>query len=108
MSLSKPVIEHPGTDAPTDLTIEDIVVGEGAEAKPGDTVEVHLPPDPLELAHSEHPPERTLRAAILEVERHVPTHLRLELLGAPLPGQTETGQTETRQDDTDQTEEVSR
>jgi peptidylprolyl isomerase len=41
MSLSKPVIEHPGTDAPTDLTIEDIVVGEGAEAKPGDTVEVH-------------------------------------------------------------------
>ena len=41
MPLSKPVIEHPGTDAPDELEIEDIVVGEGAEAKPGDTVEVH-------------------------------------------------------------------
>jgi peptidylprolyl isomerase len=37
----KPVIEHPGGEAPTDLKIDDIVVGEGAEAKPGDTVEVH-------------------------------------------------------------------
>jgi peptidylprolyl isomerase len=41
MSLTKPVIEHPGGDAPTDLTIDDLVVGEGAEASPGDTVDVH-------------------------------------------------------------------
>jgi peptidylprolyl isomerase len=41
MSLTKPVIEYPGGEAPSDLTIEDIVVGEGAEAKPGDTVDVH-------------------------------------------------------------------
>jgi peptidylprolyl isomerase len=41
MSLEKPVIEYPGGEPPTDLAIEDIVVGEGAEAKPGDTVEVH-------------------------------------------------------------------
>ncbi len=41
MSLSKPVIDHPGTDAPDDLTIDEVVVGEGTEAKPGDTVEVH-------------------------------------------------------------------
>ena len=41
MALGKPVIEYPGGEAPTDLTIEDIVVGNGAEAKPGDTVEVH-------------------------------------------------------------------
>jgi peptidylprolyl isomerase len=41
MSLTKPVIEYPGGDAPQDLVIEDVVVGEGAEAKPGDTVEVH-------------------------------------------------------------------
>jgi peptidylprolyl isomerase len=39
--MDKPVIEFPGGEAPSDLTIEDIVVGEGAEAKPGDTVEVH-------------------------------------------------------------------
>jgi peptidylprolyl isomerase len=40
-NLSKPVIEHPGGEAPGELQLEDIVVGEGAEAKPGDTVEVH-------------------------------------------------------------------
>jgi peptidylprolyl isomerase len=39
--MTKPVIEYPGGEPPTDLKIEDIVVGEGAEAKPGDTVEVH-------------------------------------------------------------------
>jgi peptidylprolyl isomerase len=41
MPLTKPVIEYPGGEAPTDLQIDDIVVGEGAQAKPGDTVEVH-------------------------------------------------------------------
>ena len=41
MSLSKPVIEYPGGDAPAELRIEDIVVGEGTDAKAGDTVQVH-------------------------------------------------------------------
>ena len=41
MALSKPVIETTGGEPPTELEILDIVVGEGAEAKPGDTVEVH-------------------------------------------------------------------
>ena len=41
MSLSKPVIEYPGGEPLVVLQIEDIVVGEGAEAKPGDNVEVH-------------------------------------------------------------------
>ena len=41
MPLSKPEIDRPDGDAPKDLTIDDVVVGEGAEAKPGDTVEVH-------------------------------------------------------------------
>lgn len=41
MSISKPVIEHPGGEPPADLIIEDIVVGKGAEARPGDRVEVH-------------------------------------------------------------------
>ena len=39
--MTKPVIEYPGGEPPTDLKIDDVVVGEGAEAKPGDTVEVH-------------------------------------------------------------------
>ena len=41
MSLSKPDIERPDGPAPEDLKIDDIVVGEGTEANPGDTVEVH-------------------------------------------------------------------
>jgi peptidylprolyl isomerase len=40
-NLEKPVIEYPGGQPPAELKIDDIVVGEGAEAKPGDTVEVH-------------------------------------------------------------------
>ncbi|NNG36681.1 FKBP-type peptidyl-prolyl cis-trans isomerase [Nakamurella aerolata] len=39
--LSKPEIDFPQGPAPTDLQIEDIVVGEGAEAQPGANVEVH-------------------------------------------------------------------
>ena len=38
---SKPEIEFPEGPAPADLVIEDVVVGEGAEAVPGGTVEVH-------------------------------------------------------------------
>jgi peptidylprolyl isomerase len=39
--MTKPVIEYPGGEPPAELKIEDIAVGEGAEAKAGDTVEVH-------------------------------------------------------------------
>jgi peptidylprolyl isomerase len=38
---SKPEIEFPEGPAPTELVIQDIVVGDGAEATPGATVEVH-------------------------------------------------------------------
>ena len=39
--MTKPVIEYPGGEPPAELKIDDIAVGEGAEAKAGDTVEVH-------------------------------------------------------------------
>lgn len=39
--MEKPVIDFPGGDAPTELVIRDIVVGDGAEAVPGAKVEVH-------------------------------------------------------------------
>ena len=38
---SKPEIDFPEGPAPTELVIEDIVVGDGPEATPGATVEVH-------------------------------------------------------------------
>ena len=37
----KPEIDFPGGEPPTDLVINDITVGEGAEAKPGAKVTVH-------------------------------------------------------------------
>lgn len=39
--LTKPEIDLPEGDAPTELTIRDLVVGEGLEAKPGRVVQVH-------------------------------------------------------------------
>ena len=41
MSLSKPIIEFPGGTAPADLQIDDITVGDGAEATAGQNVTVH-------------------------------------------------------------------
>jgi peptidylprolyl isomerase len=38
---TKPEIDFPTGPAPTGLVIEDLVVGDGAEAVPGATVEVH-------------------------------------------------------------------
>ena len=39
--LTKPEIDFIEGPAPTELVITDLVVGDGAEAKPGDQVEVH-------------------------------------------------------------------
>ncbi|AMY20086.1 FKBP-type peptidyl-prolyl cis-trans isomerase [Rhodococcus kroppenstedtii] len=39
--MTKPEIEFQPGPPPTDLVVEDITVGDGAEAKPGGTVEVH-------------------------------------------------------------------
>ncbi|MGH9188094.1 MAG: FKBP-type peptidyl-prolyl cis-trans isomerase [Acidimicrobiales bacterium] len=42
MAAEKPhVYVPPGEAPPTDLVIEDVVEGEGRQAKPGDTVDVH-------------------------------------------------------------------
>lgn len=41
MSLEKPFVDKPEGDIPMELGIDDIVVGDGAEATPGSTVEVH-------------------------------------------------------------------
>jgi peptidylprolyl isomerase len=41
MTLSKPVVQRPAGDAPADLEIVDITVGDGDEAQAGQTVVVH-------------------------------------------------------------------
>ncbi len=41
MTLSKPVVEQPTGEAPADLEIVDITVGDGDQAQPGQTVVVH-------------------------------------------------------------------
>ncbi|WUX49931.1 FKBP-type peptidyl-prolyl cis-trans isomerase (plasmid) [Streptomyces sp. NBC_01435] len=39
--MTKPEIDLPEDDAPTELTTRDLVVGDGLEAKPGRVVQVH-------------------------------------------------------------------
>ena len=41
MSATKPEVTVPAGNPPTDLLIEDVIVGEGNEAKSGANVEVH-------------------------------------------------------------------
>ena len=38
---AKPEVPTPGGEPPTELVTDDVVVGEGAAAKPGDNVSVH-------------------------------------------------------------------
>jgi len=48
LSTTKPEIDFPGDVAPTDLVMEDLVVGDGAEAKAGDSISAHY----VGVAHS--------------------------------------------------------
>ena len=41
MSIEKPEVDFPEGEPPTELEISDIWQGDGAVAKPGDTVQVH-------------------------------------------------------------------
>jgi peptidylprolyl isomerase len=41
MSTEKPEVDFPGGEPPADLQITDITLGDGAEAKAGDHVQVH-------------------------------------------------------------------
>ena len=47
-NTTKPEIDFPGDEAPSDLVIEDITEGDGREAKAGDTVLAHY----VGVAHS--------------------------------------------------------
>jgi len=47
-STTKPEIDFPEGTAPTDLVIEDLVLGDGVEAKAGDSISAHY----VGVAHS--------------------------------------------------------
>ena len=47
-STTKPEIDFPGDTAPADLVIEDLKLGDGAQAKAGDTISAHY----VGVAHS--------------------------------------------------------
>ncbi|MFV0462895.1 MAG: FKBP-type peptidyl-prolyl cis-trans isomerase [Nostocoides sp.] len=47
-NTDKPEVDFPGEEAPTDLVIEDVWVGDGAEVAPGNTVSAHY----VGVAHS--------------------------------------------------------
>lgn len=47
-NTTKPEIDFPGEPAPADLVIEDLSLGEGVEAKAGDTISAHY----VGVAHS--------------------------------------------------------
>lgn len=39
--MDKPTVDIPDTEAPTDLVLDDLTVGDGEEAKPGQRAHVH-------------------------------------------------------------------
>jgi len=48
LNTTKPEIDFPGGVAPNDLVIEDLVLGDGAQAKAGDSISAHY----VGVAHS--------------------------------------------------------
>ncbi|SFT71455.1 Hemolysin, contains CBS domains [Actinopolyspora lacussalsi subsp. righensis] len=56
-----------------------VIAHHGALPEENTVVDITLPDDPAELAHTQHPPVRTLRATIIEIDQHVPAQLVLEL-----------------------------
>ncbi|MBN1091517.1 HlyC/CorC family transporter [Blastococcus sp. TML/M2B] len=76
-----------------------VIAAAGTLPEPGTRLTVELPPDPGDLVHADEPEPRLLSIEVLEVERHVPSRVRLEL-----PDRTAAG----ADDDATDTEETSR
>ena len=71
-----------GRDLPRDdyETIAGLAIdAHGALPSEGDVIDVPLPPDPALLAELEEPPAERLRIEVLDVERHVPSRVRLTI-----------------------------
>ncbi|SET38123.1 hemolysin family protein [Geodermatophilus poikilotrophus] len=56
-----------------------VIAAAGTLPGPSTRLTVELPPDPGDLVHADDPAPRHLHVAVLAVERHVPSRVRLEL-----------------------------
>lgn len=56
-----------------------VIDAHGSLPEEGEVVDIELPIDPADLAEDEEPEPQILRAEVLEVERYVPTRVRLTL-----------------------------
>ena len=56
-----------------------VISAAGPLPEPSTRLTVELPPDPGDLVHADDPAPRHLHVAVLAVERHVPSRVRLEL-----------------------------
>ncbi|GAA3971403.1 hemolysin family protein [Actinomadura viridis] len=62
-------------------TIAGLVISAyGALPDAGTELDIELPADPADLAHTDHPPPRFLRVEVLEVGDHVPASVRLQVV----------------------------
>jgi CBS domain containing-hemolysin-like protein len=56
-----------------------VIAAAGTLPEPGTRLSIELPPDPGDLVHDDDPEPRLLSVEVLDVERHVPSRVRLEL-----------------------------
>jgi CBS domain containing-hemolysin-like protein len=81
-------------------TISGLVIAQhGGLPEEGTTLEIELPPDPGHLAHDDQPAPRFLRIEVLEVDRHVPSRVRLvlpDVVDAPRAARTATDEETSR------------
>jgi CBS domain containing-hemolysin-like protein len=65
------------------------IAAHGSLPAAGDVVDVALPADPADLVATEPHPDEVLRIEVLEVERHVPSRVRVTVVEAPAHSETE-------------------
>jgi CBS domain containing-hemolysin-like protein len=63
-----------------------VIAASGTLPEPGTTLSIELPPDPADLVHTDEPTLRHLQVQVLDVDRHVPSRVRLELPARTPPG----------------------
>jgi CBS domain containing-hemolysin-like protein len=56
-----------------------VIAAHGGLPEPGTRLSIQLPPDPADLVHEDEPKPRELDVEVLDVDRHVPSRVRLEL-----------------------------